>query len=214
MQTRSFTLEQVHIPTPCDTDWSKMTGDAQKRFCDACGKHVHNLSAMSRDEAERLVNSSEKICVQFARTASGQTLTTEPAISGWRRWSPLAIASMALSATLAMVGCDRRANAEVMGKMQAMPATQPAVEVLAGEPVRITRGDVCITPPSTQPAPEVKLGEAVSIRQGFVAPRAPATQPAPEVLMGTPAPVIRGQISITPPATQPATQPTTQPDAE
>lgn len=48
-------LEVLRVQTPCTEDWARMSGDARRRYCAGCGLHVHNLSAMTRGEAERLV---------------------------------------------------------------------------------------------------------------------------------------------------------------
>lgn len=52
------------IPEPCDADWDAMTGDDQRRFCDHCQKHVHDLSAMTESEA-RGVTSEPGVCVRY-----------------------------------------------------------------------------------------------------------------------------------------------------
>ncbi len=36
-------------------DWEAMTGDDRARYCAACGKHVHNLTGMSKSDADALV---------------------------------------------------------------------------------------------------------------------------------------------------------------
>ena len=53
--SRTMPLEVIRVDEPCKADWDAMTGDAARRFCAGCQKHVHNLSAMPREEAERLV---------------------------------------------------------------------------------------------------------------------------------------------------------------
>jgi hypothetical protein len=49
-------LGEFTIATPCPMDWDKMPGDDRKRFCAACGKHVHDLTAMSPDERVSLLS--------------------------------------------------------------------------------------------------------------------------------------------------------------
>lgn len=44
------------ISQPCSQDWNTMTGDDQRRFCDRCQLHVHNLSAMSAVEQQALLS--------------------------------------------------------------------------------------------------------------------------------------------------------------
>ena len=84
-----LSLEQIDVPVPGPADWNAMTGDRRGRFCQHCQKTVHNLSAMSRDEAERLVcQAAGSLCVRYAVSATGNVMTLDyPAISGKRGWS-------------------------------------------------------------------------------------------------------------------------------
>jgi hypothetical protein len=55
-----------------------MRGDDRARHCDACGLTVHDLSAMSRDEAAAVVGGEEgRVCVAFHRRADGRILTQD-----------------------------------------------------------------------------------------------------------------------------------------
>lgn len=45
-------LDSIHVAEPCPVPWAGMAGDDTSRFCTQCNKHVHDLSAMVRDEAE------------------------------------------------------------------------------------------------------------------------------------------------------------------
>jgi hypothetical protein len=71
-----------------------MSGDNGARFCAACGKHVHNLSAMPRDEAERLLcESAGSLCVRYEVGFSGKPVTLgyekkgRGARGGWKLWT-------------------------------------------------------------------------------------------------------------------------------
>lgn len=63
------------ITGPCPVDFDRSTFDdgATRRFCDVCSKNVHNLSAMSRDEARTFlrVNAGKKLCVTYKHDARG-----------------------------------------------------------------------------------------------------------------------------------------------
>ncbi len=55
-----------------------MAGDDRVRFCAECKKHVYNLSAMNRREAEVLLVKSEGgICTRFYRRPDGTMLTED-----------------------------------------------------------------------------------------------------------------------------------------
>jgi hypothetical protein len=55
-----------------------MTGDDKSRFCSHCQKYVHDLSAMHRDEAERLLcESAGSLCVRYKTAPNGQIITLD-----------------------------------------------------------------------------------------------------------------------------------------
>ena len=82
-------LELLEIPEPCIVSWNGMLGDERGRFCGHCQKRVHNLSAMTTDEAEQLVcQAAGSLCVRYNVAADGKVLTLDyPASTGRRRWS-------------------------------------------------------------------------------------------------------------------------------
>jgi hypothetical protein len=91
-------LESINIPKPCRAEWDAMPGDDRVRFCQTCQKNVYNLSALSREQAEALVNDhEEKRCVRFYRRADGSVLTSDCSV-GTRRtlerawWGALLVA--------------------------------------------------------------------------------------------------------------------------
>lgn len=99
-------LEDVSVATPCDVSWAEMRGDSDTRFCDKCAKHVHNLSMMSRAEAEALVMSianGQAACIRFYRRADGTMLTQDCPVGVrrqrfWRRTAGIAAAGLLLGA--------------------------------------------------------------------------------------------------------------------
>lgn len=93
-----LSLEQIDVAQPCLAAWEEMRGGDGARFCEHCQKHVHDLSAMSRDEAERLVCASGgDLCIRFARADDGQVMTldyrSKPVKLGWswRVWTLLSV---------------------------------------------------------------------------------------------------------------------------
>lgn len=118
-------LEVVQVHSPCQADWDAMTGDAQSRFCAHCNKHVHDLSAMPRAQAEQLVcQSAGHLCIRLARDEAGQVITLDyrrqkPQRWPWRMWTLVALALAMITGT---------AEALFYGKkIQAVaPTTAPA----------------------------------------------------------------------------------------
>jgi len=82
-------LEQIAVSNPCPADWNEMPGDRKGRFCQHCQKTVHNLSAMSRNEAERLVcQAAGSLCVRYAVAPDGRVMTLDyPSAAGPEKWS-------------------------------------------------------------------------------------------------------------------------------
>ncbi|MBZ5708960.1 hypothetical protein [Nannocystis pusilla] len=64
----------VEIKSPCHESWDAMHGDDARRFCDVCAKHVHNLSAMTRQAATDLLeaNKGQHLCVRYSNQEDGQ----------------------------------------------------------------------------------------------------------------------------------------------
>src|SRR5205814_6615234 len=105
---RVIPLETIRVSSPCEKSWDEMHGDDQRRFCDHCNKHVHNLSAMTRNDAERLIcENAGSLCVRYAMTEAGNVRTLEyqpapPALRRARTWVALGILG-ALAATAAQI---------------------------------------------------------------------------------------------------------------
>src|SRR5882724_7806253 len=72
-------LDQIQVASPCTADWESMVGNDQVRFCEHCTLSVHDLSAMTRQKAMRLVgNSRGRLCVRFEHGPDGRPITKEP----------------------------------------------------------------------------------------------------------------------------------------
>jgi hypothetical protein len=55
-----------------------MAGDERVRFCGLCHKNVYNLSAMSREAAERLIEERQgQLCALLYRRTDGTVLTSD-----------------------------------------------------------------------------------------------------------------------------------------
>jgi hypothetical protein len=164
MTKSSIALDVIDVARPCPADWNEMRGDDRVRFCRHCSLHVYNLSAMSHDEAEQLVNEHEgRLCVRFYRRLDG-TVITQDCRGGWRlaarRLGAMATALAAVA--LAVLSVERAVAGEagandvtndparcaLMGSLAMPPATQPA-------PPKVMQGEVVMgkmsPPPTTQP---------------------------------------------------------------
>ena len=76
------------ITKPCTADWDQMRGDDQRRFCEHCQKHVHNVSAMSqRERADFAKASNEPACVTYYQRPDGKVANLS-FLASLRRWFP------------------------------------------------------------------------------------------------------------------------------
>jgi tRNA-binding EMAP/Myf-like protein len=144
------------IPSPCSQDWNTMTAEGKKRFCQACKKHVQDLSQMSEAEAQALLATppAEGLCVRYLYDAFGNVLfdlvdtRIVPASRLVRARNALAkgavMAGLAASVTACMGAAQPRPPEAVMGGMvpsEPLPApvatqapTAPAAPVATQAP--------------------------------------------------------------------------------
>jgi hypothetical protein len=112
-------LDGMRVATPCSADWDDMRSlDGERvRFCQKCERNVYNLSALTRVEAETLVNAHEgRMCVRFFQRDDGTMLTADCPVAVEKKrlrarvWARIsgAAASLAL-----LVGFAGRASADV-----------------------------------------------------------------------------------------------------
>ncbi len=72
------TLDYIRIASPCPAKWEEMAGDDRARFCRLCERSVYNLSALTRQEAERLIAEKEgRLCAKFFQRSDGTILTRD-----------------------------------------------------------------------------------------------------------------------------------------
>lgn len=155
----------LHIAEPCHADWTAMTGDEARRYCDSCQKDVHHLSAMTRREARALVRQPqpEGLCVRYSHDPkSGQVqfrnrTVTPSAPRSQVEGAGRLVAGAAMVASM-LAACSwpmsREAHA-MMGDIAAPPSVvEPAKaeHPFTGSP----KGDE--TPP---PEPVVDMGEPI-----------------------------------------------------
>ena len=78
-------LKNVKIASPCQADWEEMYGDNRKRFCGDCQLNVYNLSGMTREQAESLIQNAEgRLCVRYFQRPDGTVLTADCPV-GWAK---------------------------------------------------------------------------------------------------------------------------------
>jgi hypothetical protein len=139
---QNLSLEQLHIPHPCAESWTAMSGTDRRRHCMRCDKDVHDLSMLTRKEAEALC-ARAGVCIRISRNAAGEVLTSDRLPFAWIRQgldrSGLRLISkvLLLVAPLVLASCRR---AQVLAGTP-LPST----------PVQTATGEVA--PPAPEPAP-------------------------------------------------------------
>ena len=139
-------LDVIRVDKPCPVSWEKMRGDERVRFCEECSLHVYNLSAMSREAAEALVETREgRLCVRYFQRADG-TVITQDCGGGLRRAIKrgrilaATAAAFLLSAMLAPLGIGSAS------KSSSQNSGTPALPAITGRSSAIM-GDVAMPPP-------------------------------------------------------------------
>jgi hypothetical protein len=159
-------LDRVSVASPCPARWEDMAGDAVTRHCDSCELEVHNLSAMTRVEANAFLQSRAegRVCARFYRRADGTILTRDcPVGLSAARARAFRAAGRAAAALVMLLGggvlADQAARGP-LGKLR-MRTVQP-IRVLTERlfpaapslgPIRSMRtcvmGDIAVFPPPT-----------------------------------------------------------------
>jgi hypothetical protein len=158
-----FSLDTINVASPCPVEWETMDGDDQVRYCTQCKLHVYNLSEMSRDEAEELVERTEgKLCARFRRRADGTVITQDCPVGfqAARRQLRLIVAGTA-TAVLMLVGFvltilgSPRGTESGRWRVSDIEPLHTILEWIAPSPFPqpVTMGKVCVPPPLQQPAP-------------------------------------------------------------
>lgn len=140
-------LESIRIATPCSARWEEMKGDDRSRHCSHCDKHVFNLSAMTREEAElTMLEKTGEVCVRLFRRDDGTVLTEDCPVGVRRRRLRLfgvvtlaaGLAAAAAGSALSNLQVGQRPTGATMGlALRAdpeaiAPVLEKAREVIAG----------------------------------------------------------------------------------
>lgn len=131
-------LDNLRIASPCNESWDNMIGDDRTRFCARCQKHVHNLSELTRDQAETfLQNVTESACVRIYKRTDGTVLTSDCPVGVQKKRVKrlfLATVGAGLAAAASAVAFWAWEEQAVMGEMEAVaggiqapvpPTTEP-----------------------------------------------------------------------------------------
>jgi hypothetical protein len=155
-------LDRIAIAKPCRARWDAMAGDDRKRFCGDCRKHVYDLSAMTREEAEALVTTvgadGRPPCVRLYRRADGTVMTADCPVGVRLAEKARARARTVLAAALALATglFGIRANADGGKKLMGEPLPSTGKELMGDVAMPMPTGASPETgaPPRPTPVPK------------------------------------------------------------
>jgi hypothetical protein len=127
MAPKNF-LNNLTVPSPCTADWNSMTGNDQVRFCEHCNFDVHNLSLLTRSQAEHVIaRSNGRLCVRYQRDPAGRLLTSTVPQKLHRIGRRVSrIAAGAFTATLSVTSVVAQSSANFqLGNSNPANAAQP-----------------------------------------------------------------------------------------
>ena len=136
-------MRRVELPilNPCHEDYAAMDGPLERRFCDKCDKHVHNLSEMTEREAKALLDGRDgaRLCVRYRCGADGRIKFRPTA----RKAAFVALVS------LAMAACTGYAEPDALESPDSASLCRDA----SGYAIDCTLADAAVIP-EVQPQPE------------------------------------------------------------
>jgi hypothetical protein len=148
----------IPIATPCGADWRTMKPTDTKRFCDACKKHVHDLSAMTKAEARAVLASPpiEGLCVRYLHDVHGDIVFQQgpiaPTLLVRAKRMAMVAAAAALPMTMAACGTFGRPQPTMGDPLPAMPAPSASASAVAPDALSPMMGDVSPAMPETAPS--------------------------------------------------------------
>jgi len=119
-------LPNLRLGFACKQRWEDMIGDDRVRACAGCDRPVFNLSAMTREEAERvLATRGLTPCVRFYRRPDGTVMTTDCPTGARREGRRLAVVASSLAAGTALASPSARAEPPPPAESEAATTATP-----------------------------------------------------------------------------------------
>lgn len=106
---------KVSFPEPCTELWDAMAPRGCNRHCPSCDKIIHDLEALTVEEAEALIEQNDEVCVRARISADGLVRTANGISTGSRR----IVTAIGASLTLATAACQTNGT----------PAISPRYEI-------------------------------------------------------------------------------------
>jgi hypothetical protein len=166
-------LANLRVASPCRESWAAMPGDDRVRECGKCQQNVYNLSAMTCEEAEALIESRNgRLCVRYFQRFDGTILLADCEI-GARSKRKRRLIAAGIAASLAS-GVGAYAARDPVEPDRAEPHSDGSYH--QGDPV-----------PPPPPDSDAVMGD-MGIMGGMVGKPDPALSPLVDVPERPPAP--------------------------
>lgn len=95
-------IDRIDVREPCTESWDEMTGNDKVRFCSHCAKNVYDISAYTRERAEKLVrDSAGGLCVRYRKDDRGRVVTAPPRFTQIKRHAKIAASVLATTLSVA-----------------------------------------------------------------------------------------------------------------
>ncbi len=146
---------KLKIASPCEANWEAMSGDEAKRFCGSCNQNVYQLSNMSTEEVEELLQTRKglRTCGRFYQRADGSVITSDCSVgvSQKRKQRVLkVVGAAAFSLSAVGIGAALAPDASKQSKPTIFETT----------PDPMVMGAIGEVEPEPEPEPErVKMGK-------------------------------------------------------
>lgn len=183
---RRVKASEIRIPEPCNEDWEGMTPEQRGRFCAACQKKVHDLSAMTEGDAKALLATDDDICVSYLSDTQGTVRFQPTQIVPTSRLLRRASMASAAGLSLALAACaphgegpkiedNVESRQPAFLEVQTIPEVEPCESqppITEPEPAELirTKGDYAPPEPRVDPLPR-KTGTRVRRTAGKPMPR-------------------------------------------
>lgn len=92
---------KVEFPNPCSEPWEQMSPRGCNRHCATCDTIIHDLAALTIDEAEALLRTNEEVCVRAKIAPDGAIILASQSTTRRRM-----IASVTTGMALATAACQ------------------------------------------------------------------------------------------------------------
>lgn len=155
--------QDIEIPEPCHAEWDAMRPEEKGRFCFECRKTVHDLSAMTKPEAQDFLRRTAcaDICVSYEHHDDGTLVFREPAprpaavvpIARLRRPRSVAAAVASAGMAAALAACAPHGEESVRHYAAETPVFQSPTVVIPHGSQEAT--PVPVPPPVPEVVPEV-----------------------------------------------------------